>query len=440
MANPICPHLIPAHWGSFGPYSDRDVFAQWQPSFIKVITDDETVPYIDQYPADAKLIVRNYPLSENYHKRGFRAVRSVTTYFGIQEGSGRDTYHYNVPNKAMNADRFTLAYAEENPTTTGYAHADACNRIAQWCEGRGVPRSRLLFEGLNEPMLWSVEPPDLLAEYYYAFLKRLHEHNLHGVVGNFGVGWPGNSGIQDAPVQWNFFANAINIMQAGDYLGLHEYWALNGVDNTMNNQRSMWRWWAGRYEQCPYNVPILITECGIDTGVTGQFYGSWRRLPGNENQQIDRYIDELLWYWEKCLNDRRIKAIFPFTYDRGSATWFEFDIRHEGFIRRWLERKGGALPPVNTPPAPPPVPVTDIGNIMLALGEKEQVVRINPKAALLVTIGKNGLVATSNEFRYRHTDGKEYVGQRAESTTTGEVAVFYVEAGKWNKIMRKNRP
>jgi len=104
--------------------------------------------------------------------------------------------------------------------------------MAQYCESKGVSRARLLFEGLNEPQLWANEPPDLTARYYQAFLSGLHGYGLHGVVGNFGVAgrateaWRARRryGVSSKPVI-DIMQPPTSAGQAGDYLGLHEYWA-----------------------------------------------------------------------------------------------------------------------------------------------------------------------------------------------------------------------
>jgi hypothetical protein len=333
MSNPVGVHWIPVHVGEIGGLHDREWFKRQGPAFVKIITNDETVPHIEDVPAGAKLIIRNYPLSEQGHDRGF-AVRLAGLEDArlTQEGSRRD-YLVSGPGAFAEVLRreVWLEGMHSVPEAVGAEHAATCNRIAQWCAGRGVGKERLLFEGLNEPMLWSTEPPDVVARYYAAFLKGLHGFGLRGVCGNFGVGWPGNGGVQDAPVDWAPFRPMIDAMIDGDYLGLHEYWALEGAGQN-------WRWWAGRFTQCPYEVPILITECGIDTGVTGQFYGGWANLPGQMTERARRYVGELAWYWQQCRADGRVQAIFPFTYDRGSDTWVHFDHRNEDLLREVTSR------------------------------------------------------------------------------------------------------
>jgi hypothetical protein len=351
-------HWIPNHRGDLNGVPDAQWFARWQPAFAKIITIDEKPPYLEDVPPASMIIVRNHPMSENYGNRGGipAAATQVTpaptgpvpptatateadvyaAYCATYElkrytAPVTDPHSSYVPPAgiAEQAAAAAAAGTVESPEQVAANHAAACARMAAYCESKGVPRSRVLFEGLNEPMLWAVEPPDWTARYYKAFLEGLHSSGLRGVVGNFGVGWPGNGGVADAPVQWDFFKPVIDVMLPGDYLGLHEYWALNGPQEN-------WRWWAGRFLQCPYRVPILITECGIDTGVTGNFYGGWWSLPGSVDEKCVRYLSELSWYEQQCLADGRIAGFCVFTYDIGSSHWEKFDIRHEPLVTRLI--------------------------------------------------------------------------------------------------------
>jgi len=90
---------------------------------------------------------------------------------------------------------------------------------------------------------------------------------LKGGALNLSVGWPDNTG-PDTPVDWVPYGSVLDaIVRGGHMLVLHEYWAHEGPDYN-------WRWWAGRYAQCPWKVPILIGECGVDQYVAGaEFVG-----------------------------------------------------------------------------------------------------------------------------------------------------------------------
>lgn len=338
----ISVHWIPTHRGQ----EDAQRFIHWKPPFIKIVCIDERPPYLEDVPPGTIVDIRNHPMSEMYGNRGLAAIMNeidVTNPYELYFASAYDgRYAWSDVSK----DRIIFALSVVNPEQIGLEHAMTCSRMASYCVSKR-PDLTYVFEGLNEPQLWSYETPDLVARYYTSFLNGLHGFGLRGVVGNFGVGWPGNGGVQDAPVQWDFFKPVIDVMLPGDYLGLHEYWALNGPQEN-------WRWWAGRFTQCPYEVPILITECGIDTGVNGVWYGGWRDLPGNTTDQIAaRYVDELYWYAEQCSHDNRVRAIFPFTYDIGGKEWEKFDIRDQVWIQAFfskLDAEGMPWPGEYIPP------------------------------------------------------------------------------------------
>lgn len=430
MTVPICPHWISANRGNLGTRTDAQIFAEWQPEFVKIVCNDIKVPYLEDVPSNSKIVVRHYPLSELFGDRGIESYEFsgiINKNWYHNEGSGRDKY----------GNFFSLESSVVTPETVALQHAQLSELMAQYCEYRGVARNRLLFEGINEPMLWSTEGPEFITRYEKARLRYMHERNLNSVIFNFGVGWPGNGGVQNSPVQWETFEPAILAMRQGDFVGLHEYCDLLGVDNN-------WGWWMGRFTQCPYNVPILITETGIDCGVSGNFYKSWKSLPGEEREKAQVYTDLLLYYWNKCLKDGRVKAIFPFTYDRGSNEWAEFDIRTEMFINVWFNKKHLVVTNPNIPKLPvsstqPEVPVVDkIGNTMLEKAEAVQVIRINPTAALAKAIRKYNMWVTSDEFS-EVIDGIKYIGQRAENPDTGSVSVFYVKENDYGNVIKKDR-
>jgi hypothetical protein len=430
-------HWIPTHRGTVGSTPDRDVFARWQPGVVKIVTVDERVPYLEDVPSGSKIVVRNHPMSELYGNRGGLADVAQTDADYWEDWEVAPVYE--GPDGMPHPDRAVLDARKEIEMMPGWSetvtmtaemigreHAAACARMAAYCESKGVPRARLLFEGLNEPQIWTAgEAPAAVARYYRAFVMGLHDYGLRGVVGNFGVGWPGNGGVQDAPVDWKFFQPVIDAMQPGDYLGLHEYWALNGPQEN-------WRWWAGRFLQCPFRVPILITETGIDTGVTGQWYGGWRDLPGgSENAKAQRYADELIWYAEQCASDGRIEQVFPFTYDIGSSHWEKFDIRSWAFLDAFLGAQA-SWPTVPDVVQPPPV-----GNFKAWLWDEaaaEQVIQYNPAAALQKAIFADGFVPNSPEFA-REYNGIALVCQRAERLDAAIVRVYYCIAGEWDTVV-----
>lgn len=332
----IYPHWMPLHRGAFGPYTDKNVFEKWNPAIIKIVWNGSTIPYLEDFPPNAKIIWRNHPLSEEFHS-GLNTAEMMrfsglelpnTSIIGDnglpQNGSARDGRY--VPKIAARA-------ALELPTPEQAASVYVRNavEVAEYCESRGIPRTRLLFEGPNEYPVWS-HGYDGLARLEAARLRGLHANGLFGVVSNLGVGWPGNTG-KDMPPVWAWALPFINEMRNGDYLGTHEYWSLAGI--TQN-----WRWWAGRILQCPYNVPVIVTEGGIDVGVEGVATAKkgWLDLPGTTDEKAARYLNELWQYCEAVHADGRVKAMTVYTYDGNRSDWGQFDIRIEQFIVAFLQR------------------------------------------------------------------------------------------------------
>lgn len=424
MTSPLSTHWIPVHVGDIGGRHDRDWLRAWNPRFVKVVTNDETIPHWEDIPADAKIIVRNYPLSEQGHNRGFAveaaAQADPTPSAPWYTGSPKDGLVNGPGAFGMPPGLWVqLEGITDAPEMVAAEHVLSHKRTAEWAAAHGITSDRLLFEGINEPMFWSTEPPALVARYEAARLREAHKLGLHLVVLNAGVGWPGNGGVADAPVDWAPFAAMFAEMQPGDYLGLHEYWALNGP--TQN-----WRWWAGRYEQCPAHVPILITECGIDTGVTGQFYGGWRNLPGQMTDRSRRFMDELLWYWGKCWDDGRVEGIFPFTYDRGSDTWIWFDMRNEDLLKEIVLRAGTFAQPKpfawTTPEPEKPKTLWDA--IKTAFGAQ--------------CVDVRGKLVTSGAYYQRKLDTIECVvvhhTAASAKTSWAAVAKYHVQTKGWPGI------
>lgn len=322
---PLCTHWIPAHRGSLDERTDAGWLADWGPAWVKIVSDTLRPPYTEDVPGASNLLIRVYPVTDPDTNRGFDSVEHAQA-VGLQDA---------------------LAYKQAHDYLVMEKNIDP---------------ARLHYESRNEPMLWSCEPPALSNAYLVSFLNHMHLRGLKSVVGNFGVGWPGNGG-PDLPPDYTPFAQTFAAMRAGDYWGQHEYWSLNGVDNTMNGGRNMWGWWTGRCLRHNYRVPILITETGIDTNVDGRPYGGWWDLPGTHEEKVARYIGELAWYWNRLREDNRVQGIFTFTYDIGSPHWERFNIRDGVFLRALVQRRGEFAPPLafgwgqpEEPPKPEPKP------------------------------------------------------------------------------------
>lgn len=389
MPSMLCPHWIPVHAGA----SDAAVWAAWQPPFVKVVSVDARPSYLDQIPAGAQIILRNHPMSEGFGNRSFVNVQDA------QAQAARD--------------------------------AAVCREMADYVFGAyGIAAGLLLFEGRNEPMVWSSEPPELTAAYYARFLVGLHSYGLRGVALNLGVGWPGNDGTPEASPNWQPFKPVIDALAPGDYIGLHEYWAGNGPEEA-------WRWWGGRFTQCPYDAPLLITECGVDFGVIGLGGNGWlsEHMPGETPaQKAAKYVSDLRRYEELARPDGRAVALFVFTHDGQAQNWWTFDTRHQEYVTRLLAyvntMRAVPLPPGTAIEIPEPPPLAgDLAGLRNAAWNALYPaggIAYNPEAAFGQYARSHGLgVPTTGEI--------DYAGWRAQGFAG---AIVYAVIGQWANVQQ----
>ncbi len=302
---------LSVHWQRTHPDNGRDgaIFARWRPRSVKIITSDETLHGIEVVPQESLVVARHHPLSENWEQRGIRDA----------------------------------AHAAE----MGRGHADVCRRIADWIRAADPARDlrRVVFTGLNEPHVWSNEPPDLTARYYAVFARRLHEHGLCAGLLSLSVGWPANTG-PDTPPVWGPFQAALDAYAPGDYLFLHEYWDERGAGHN-------WGWWAGRYRQCPWPIPLIIGECGLDKYVSDPDVPADRRGWRGWLSPQD-YMNQLAWYDARLREDSRVHSAQIFNFDF-SHPWSSFNIREDDMLNVFLPYVESQH---NTPDPAPPPPVT----------------------------------------------------------------------------------
>jgi hypothetical protein len=346
-------HWIPAHRDA----TDKAIFAQWQPPFVKIVSGGgDEIPYVEDVPASARIIVRNWALSEQFNS-GFSGVATRSAMFdeGVfttaQNGTPRDQYVHPV-------DADTRAVADlPTPEQAADAFVQWADRCSRWAlSQRGIPKDRLLFEGVNEPLYW-VHGYVAYNRLETARLVGMHKLGLHSVIHNSGVGWPGNNGQTDAPVLWAWSASTFNALGPGDVHGYHGYWAFEGWQQNF-------KWWAGRTIQCPDTHPIVLTEMGVDAGVIGAATAKqgWWSYPGLDSldAKAQRAIAEW-WAYNQALDERHIGSCW-FTYDSANREdWGLFQIDLAAFIDPLLAKikaeglawAGGTPPPVEPPVEPP---------------------------------------------------------------------------------------
>jgi len=294
----LAPHIIPEHFDA--NWIPR--FRKWNNDTVKLVWSG-SVPHLADFAWCNMVVYRDYPITENHGQRGF-----------------------------INGD---------HARAMGKQHASEYATIAREIEG--FPVDKIVFESLNEPQdqPGGNEPPPLVNIYLGAFLEDMHRHGLRSALGNFGVGHPTNGGIKGYPTNWEAYT-VFNKLLDGDYLAIHEYFPLEGVwDGAL--------WWALSYLQIPYEVPILITECGIDHGVKTGVNLGWGGLSGSQAEKAERYVNYLTQYEGQLQFDDRVEAACIFTFDLQDHRWDSFNINDGDFEAAFFPTRD----------APPPTPWGD---------------------------------------------------------------------------------
>ena len=396
MKHLFAAHLIPTHWGR----SDEEHLRRIAPRSIKIIDRFSRVPRLRELSPNSLIVYRDHPLSEQH------------------DDMWRD------------------------PAGTGRRHADDWGaKLARW--KHGVPPERAVVLGINEPHVWRDPDPKRAnsadaegvrrtVEYTVAFLDRLTELGIRGGALNLSVGWPANRGV-DEPPDWTPYEPVRDAMARGKhFLFLHEYWDHNGPGNR-------WGWWAGRALRCPWNVPIIIGECGMEErvakiGLPPSRWGWQGWLTESE------YMRQLWEYHDLMAVDPRIHSLQIFTWDF-SPPFESTDIRRILHLipanDSWDDMADwdyGQQPPAKPQPQPQPQPpVSELARILREEADRRQAVHFNPQAALQRAMAADGYAPNSPEFSLEYS-GVVYVAQRGENLTSGDVRVYYVEQGDWGNV------
>jgi hypothetical protein len=202
------------------------------------------------------------------------------------------------------------------------------------------------WEAYNEPIADTPDKMKRLADFEAERTRILGEQGLRSVVGNFGAGQP--------PLElWPYFEPALAaIRQYNGYLGLHEYSApvlqfragalqLEATDPDQGDEG----WLTLRYRKVyrqyltPLgygDIPLLITECGVDGLVWPRpgppeargwldFVDMWR-ANGLRDDPPGVYMDQLIWYDENIRQDDYLKGAAVFLAGTNDEQWESYDI------------------------------------------------------------------------------------------------------------------
>jgi hypothetical protein len=201
------------------------------------------------------------------------------------------------------------------------------------------------WEGYNEPVVATEDQMKRLADFEAERTRILAEQGVRSVVGNFGAGHP--------PLElWPHFTPALEaIRQYNGYLGLHEYSApvMNFMAGDLQPEGQPGQgdegWLTLRYRKAyrqylePLgfgNIPLLMTECGVDGLVQPRpgpakargwqdFIETWRDF-GLRDDPPGVYMDQLIWYDQNLQQDAYVKGAAVFLAGTNDAQWDSYNI------------------------------------------------------------------------------------------------------------------
>ncbi|HEY67988.1 MAG: hypothetical protein DRI79_00100 [Chloroflexi bacterium] len=201
------------------------------------------------------------------------------------------------------------------------------------------------WEGHNEPVWNDEEGMGWYAQFEVERMQLMADLGLKCVIGNFATGTP--------PLDlWPAFFPALQVARQYEaILGLHEYscpwiwWMTGNHQLDPNDDQGDEGWTTLRYRKVYRqhlipnglgNVPLVITECGIDPlvnpkppGVEG---GTWKQLGGfwaehdNEPDKADYYFRQLVWYDKELQKDDYVVGATIFTWGSFGPPWSDFDV------------------------------------------------------------------------------------------------------------------
>lgn len=247
--------------------------------------------------------------------------------FKIQDG-GLPDYDWaraHLPGALVVARDWALGEQKSDmrraPEETGKRHAQ------EWKKRQaalGFDGANTLVLGINEPEVWGVDGLsaaqciDRVVRYTVAFLDECKALGLRGGALQLSVGWPANTGT-DTPPDWAPYAPVRDAILRGKHaLVLHEYWADLGP-------QEHWGWWGGRALKCPWQVPIVIGECGFEMAV--------KKSPLKPHERgwqsyisPAAYAQQLIEYANRMAGDSRILGVCPFLSDYQNNEWQTLDV------------------------------------------------------------------------------------------------------------------
>lgn len=362
-------------------------------------------------------VMHRRPQDYNYFKQLQPSV------FKIMDGGDND-YAWardNLPNSLIVARDWAMSEQHEDmrrdPVGTGIRHALEWNKHQQRL---GFDRSKTLILGTNEAQIWNPGVPEALRLYTIALCDKATEFGLRVGAMQLSVGWPNNKGAETLPDWSPWHGVEIAIRRNHGALVCHEYWADQGPGEN-------WGWWAGRVLKCPWQVPIVIGECGSDMyvkdGSVAKNARGWRA-----RKTPEQYAAELADYVRRMSNDSRFVGCAVFASDFAAQEWFSFDLEpaYQAILQTPI------LEP--TPPQPEPTPPPVVEGLEL--------VHPLPGAVITQRFGENP--SNYTQFGQAAHNGTDF-GNKPERTSVcciadGEVAYVGFDEGGYGFYCRVTHP
>lgn len=246
-------------------------------------------------------------------------------------------------------------------------------RVNEW--GGVIDKDKTYFTGCNEYSVLPGMPIPPFVRSETVFARTLAAAGLKPCIGNEGVGHPAELN-SDHMVDWSPYRDWEKTLQDTDgILGVHEYWR-GEIGPYMNvtpaDQARNRFWYAWRFMQCPFDVPIAVTEWGIDQKVDAPMGTPSKGWLGTVDAQT--YANQLAEYCRRAVTDKRFVGAVIFTHDYNSPEWATYDTdRALNLIVdagqnvpkiNWYRPGSTPIPPI--PPDPTPEPTI---RVMLPLAK-----------------------------------------------------------------------
>jgi hypothetical protein len=188
----------------------------------------------------------------------------------------------------------------------------------------GLPfpsRSQLWINTPNEPPTWEHALRPRIVENAAEMVRLAAMAGLGTMALELAVGHP-----EEWPPTWSWAQRVLDaIVKYDGVLALHEYWQPEGPFYAWgeNQTRKDWGALAGRYQHFKGDVPIVISETGVD----GRIYNR-HATPDTgylKFMNADQYAAQMRSYLEEVHHDKRILAVLPFITDVQDGEWESFN-------------------------------------------------------------------------------------------------------------------